>query len=589
MLLLGIFICIPSVLADSGSETNIGERLVLHYDSSRFDPPDIDMIRAVCTNSSVDSIETCAPLSFVVISVSSPDAESVYEVLHTLPFVTDVEYDNKRYACTENGNDTVSQTGTRITPNDPRYSFQWNIADLNISHIREFPETSNICVSIIDSGIDYRNADITDQYVSGGYDWFGKDTDPVDWDGHGTHLAGIVGATINNGIGMSGIANVSLMAERVYDKSYTAYASDTACAIVHAADCGADIILLGYGGGSDSRAEAKAVNYAAEKGCIIIAPAGNDDSNMPHYPSDLLPVMSVGSYNRVKERSSFSNYGIYLEIMAPGEDILSTHPDDRYVYQSGTSQAAAMVAGVAALICSLHPDADADTIRTCLDTSAYKKGGSDRDIYYGYGCIDAYQAHRCLLARTEGTAAVNQTVPGNDTDTDTFMRDIDIQLQIGWNCISFPAPLVANETLYDLFSSVDTGGHTLWKYMAEREGDGWVSLTREYVIEPLEGIFVYVVQPITLTVSLPGDSHVRRNLYPGWNTVGIPKTDSLSASEAFRTLGDNWVTLLDLNVSSGYYDTTVVNGGEGLFSDRYLVQPYTGYWIYMREEDTLTD
>ncbi|MBN1167325.1 MAG: S8 family serine peptidase [Methanospirillaceae archaeon] len=598
LVLTGTMILFLPGCADTLSGTFSEERLVIHYNPSYPVLPNISGIDTESLHPSLHLISTCEPLSFAVVGLSGNNTGSVYEMLSTLPFITDIEPDPKRYAC----NDTAPQAEeTKMIslpgrPDDPRYPNQWSIPATNVPGIWNYREKSDVVVSIIDSGIDYRNADITGQYTPGGYDWFGGDTDPYDWDGHGTHLAGIVSATTDNRIGMSGIANISLMSERIYSDSYTTYASLAACAVVHAADAGADIILLGYGGETESRAESKAIGYAAQKGCVIIAPAGNSNTNMPHYPSDLQPVISVGSSSRNGERSSFSNYGIYLEIMAPGEEIISMHPGNRYAYQSGTSQAAAVTAGIAALLYSRFPDISADVLRSSLDATAGKKDDSERTIYYGYGLIDALAAYQWIGNEEEkNSVQENQTfsvqthnVP-NKTKPDTIKPagNQTIILENGWNCISFPATPSGNETAFDLFSTVHTDGHTIWRYETGPEDAGWHSITKSSLIKPLEGIFVYSASRKNLTYSVPQTSIPERELYSGWNTVGTPAYEPTPVREAFLSVKDNWVTLLALNVSSGYFDTAIVNGGDGFFSDSFLTEPHRGYWIYMQNDGIL--
>lgn len=583
--------------ADIPSGVSSEERLVIHYNPSYPVLPNSSPVDTVSLHPSLRLISTCEPLSFAVVGLSGNNTDSMYEMLLTLPFISDIESDPIRYAC----NDTAPQAEeTKMIslpgrPDDPRYPNQWSIPATNVTRIWNYQKKSDVVVSIIDSGIDYRNADITGQYIPGGYDWYGGDTEPYDWDGHGTHLAGIVSATTDNRIGMSGIANISLMAERVYSDSYTTYASLGACAVVHAADTGADIILIGYGGETESRAESKAIDYAAKKGCVIIAPAGNTNTNMPHYPSDLQPVISVGSVSRDSKRSGFSNYGIYLEIMAPGEEIISMHPGNRYAYQSGTSQAAAVTTGIAALLYSLFPDISADILRSSLDATAGKKDGADRTIYYGYGLIDALAAYQWIINEEKKSTTQEYTLPVPTRSvhhrTKTAIAEPVINqtliLESGWNCISFPAAPAGNETSFDIFSPVDTDGHTIWRYETKPEDKGWHSVTNSSLINPLEGFFVYSASRYNLTYSVSFPNILKRELYPGWNTVGTPAYEPTPVREAFIAVKDTWVTLLALNASSGYFDTAIVNGGEGPFSDSFLLEPLKGYWIYMQDEGIL--
>jgi hypothetical protein len=276
-----------------------------------------------------------------------------------------------------------------FTPNDPFWDQQWGPAMIKCTKAWDRTKGSkSVKIAIVDTGVDYTHEDLAANYVSGGYDFVNDDDDPRDDNGHGTHCAGIAAAVMNNNKGIAGVAQVSIMAEKVLDADGYGYASDVADGIVHAADSGADIISMSLGGPGSSTEE-DACNYAWNKDVLLVAAAGNDGAPQVSYPAGYSSVIAVGAIDSNSKRCSWSNYGDKLELMAPGDAIVSTIPGDRYEYYSGTSMATPHVAGVAALAKSLHPDYSNQQIRNLLRSTADDLGDPSKDIYYGYGRVDA--------------------------------------------------------------------------------------------------------------------------------------------------------------------------------------------------------
>jgi len=278
-------------------------------------------------------------------------------------------------------------------PNDPYYSHQWGLPAIKADKAWDIEKgNKSVKIAIVDTGIDYTHEDIAPNYVSGGYDWVNGDTDPLDDNGHGTHCAGIAAAVIDNGKGIAGVAQVSIMAEKVLNRY--GYGSDwnVARGIVHATQSGANVISMSLGSSSFSRTLQKACLYAWRNGCILVAAAGNDGARSISYPARFKTVICVGSIDQSNSRSSFSNYGPQMELVAPGEYILSTYPGDMYVYMSGTSMATPFVAGVAALVWSQNPSLCNQKVRIILAKTADDLGKTGWDIEYGFGRVDAEEA-----------------------------------------------------------------------------------------------------------------------------------------------------------------------------------------------------
>lgn len=283
-------------------------------------------------------------------------------------------------------------------PNDPGFGSQWGYTKAQFPTAWDVTQgNGNITVAVIDSGIDLDHPDFNCAVSTGaskltaGYNFVSSNNNPDDDNGHGTHVAGTVGACTNNGTGVAGSApNVRLMPLKVLNSSGSGSYSSVADAIVYAADNGAKIINLSLGGPAYSTFLADAVDYAHAKGVLLIAASGNSNTEL-YYPSAFSRVMAVGSTGSNDTRSSYSNYGADLDVVAPGEFIYSTVPEG-YSYLSGTSMASPHVAGLAALVWSAEPGLTNSGVRQLIRDTADDIGFAGQDDFYGYGRINAWQA-----------------------------------------------------------------------------------------------------------------------------------------------------------------------------------------------------
>lgn len=284
-----------------------------------------------------------------------------------------------------------------FTPNDPYWDDQWGPQKIQADFAwNTTTGNQSILVAVIDTGIDYNHEDLSSNYNASGYDWVNDDNDPMDDHWHGTHVAGIVAATTNNSIGIAGMAQVQIMAEKVLRPVLGGRASgtstDVADGIIHAANASAKIINLSLGGRIPSQVVFDAVQYAYDQGVLIVAAAGNDGDQIKHFPAALPEVVSVGATDEYDYRTSFSNYGDWLELAAPGISIMSTLPDDSYGIKGGTSFAAPHVAGAAALIWSHFPNFNREQVRAQLRWTTEDLGDPGYDIEFGFGRINAKNA-----------------------------------------------------------------------------------------------------------------------------------------------------------------------------------------------------
>ncbi|MCH7939872.1 MAG: S8 family serine peptidase, partial [Candidatus Marinimicrobia bacterium] len=212
----------------------------------------------------------------------------------------------------------------------------------------------------IDDLIGWDFVDVAAADVYPGEDYGPPDRDPTDRDGHGTHVSGIAAAVTNNDTGVAGTSwNTTIMPVRVGFKDADGFGTIWWAyeGIAYAADNGADIISLSWGNNSASLTAQIIIDYAWGMGSIIIAAAGNDGSDSRYYPAAYDHVLAVGSTSELNDQvSNFSNYGTWVDIFAPGEDILSTYWNDTYRFISGTSMSSPMVAGGVALLKAQFPE-----------------------------------------------------------------------------------------------------------------------------------------------------------------------------------------------------------------------------------------
>ena len=295
-------------------------------------------------------------------------------------------------------------------PNDPYWSDQWN---LKIIKAHEAWSTQlgsiDVTVAVLDTGVDYDHSDLASRVIKG-YDFAYGDDDPMDGDGHGTHVAGTVSATIDNGIGVAGLAQVKILAVKVLDDNGSGSDWSVSNGISYA-ETRADIINLSLGCGctaNDLPLTKIALDFAYLKDVLIVAAAGNSGSSGPHYPSDDPNVISVSATTKDDNLASYSNRGSSIELSAPGGDtkggpywktyVLSTYKENSYAYSVGTSMASPHVAGVAALVLSQSPNLSNTELRTHLQNTADDLGSTGLDTLYGYGRVNAQTAVTTILS-----------------------------------------------------------------------------------------------------------------------------------------------------------------------------------------------
>src|SRR5437016_2385631 len=217
-----------------------------------------------------------------------------------------------------------------------------------------------------------------------------------DDNGHGTHVAGIAAAIGDNGIGIAGIAwAASILPIKVLDASGSGTNANVACGIQAGADFAASnpgmrvVENLSLGGPAYSQVIKDAVDSALQSNVLVIAAAGNDGKATVLFPAGYPGVMAVGATTPANERATFSTYGSHLSVVAPGVDIYSTYLSGNFKYLSGTSMAAPHVSGTAALVRALNTSMTPAQVRTQIEQTATRLGGSGFNPQFGWGLVNA--------------------------------------------------------------------------------------------------------------------------------------------------------------------------------------------------------
>ena len=288
----------------------------------------------------------------------------------TLKKRRDVEY------AEVNGIVEASHTdGGTFVPNDTYYNaYQWNMKIIDGPGAWYVTKgSSTVKIAILDTGIQSSHEDLTGKVVAAKNFTTSRTTD--DKYGHGTHVAGIAAAVTNNSKGVAGAGvNCSLMNGKVLGDNGSGAYSWLINGIIWAADNGANVSNMSLSGSSESQALLDAVNYAWGKGVVLVAAAGNNGNSTPVYPAFYDNVIAVAATDQNDNLASFSNFGTWVDVAAPGTSILSAYIRyvPPYVFMSGTSMAAPHVSGLAGLLAS--QGRSNVNIRAAIETTTDKAG-----------------------------------------------------------------------------------------------------------------------------------------------------------------------------------------------------------------------
>ncbi|PWK13436.1 S8 family serine peptidase [Tumebacillus permanentifrigoris] len=321
--------------------------------------------------------KTLGNSNWKVLNVPAGQAEAFVAKLQNDADVEAVELDHVR---------TIS-----ATPNDPSYGSQYHLTKIQANTAWDITKGSTSrTIAIIDTGVDLNHADLKGKIVAG-TDIVNGDSVAQDDHGHGTHCAGLAAAITNNATNVAGVDwNAKIMPIKVLDSTGSGFDSDIDTAVYWAADHGANVISMSLGGAVFSQATQDAINYAYNKGLIIVAAAGNESTSAMSYPAAYNNVLSVASTTSTDAKSSFSNYGSWVDVAAPGSSILSLKLGGGTTTMSGTSMATPIVAGLASLTWSKNLTYTNTAVINRINTTADKITGTG--TYWINGRVNAYKA-----------------------------------------------------------------------------------------------------------------------------------------------------------------------------------------------------
>lgn len=337
-------------------------------------------------------------------------------VVDTLKQKTEVEYAEPNYVAFASAEPVTRPAAA--TPNDPFYPRQWNMQAIQMPQAWDISSGAGVVIAVLDTGVAYKTQnnftqapDLAGTTFVGGYDFVNKTNTPNDDNGHGTHVAGTIAQTTNNGVGVSGVAyGASIMPVKVLDSLGQGTYAGIIQGIDYAIANGAKIINMSLSGHSGSQALQDAVNRARSHGVLVVAAAGNNGGAV-EYPAKYNSVIAVGAVRYDQTRPSYSNTGAEVDVVAPGGDNNIDQNGDgfgdgivqqtfktgetntfRYLFMEGTSMATPHVSGILALLLSAQPGATADQLEGALKGSALDLGPAGVDQEYGAGLVQAASA-----------------------------------------------------------------------------------------------------------------------------------------------------------------------------------------------------
>jgi subtilisin family serine protease len=358
--------------------------------------------------------EPIAGTDTVEVTAAEPELAGVAADLTAEPDVEAVEPNRVRSA-------------SRV-PNDASYPSQqpyltgigvptaWDVANTGAATV----------VAVLDTGVDRDHPDLAPNLVAG-RDIVNADADPSDDNGHGTGVAGVVGAATGNGAGVAGVAwNASIMPVKVLGADGTGFDADIASGITWATNNGADIINLSLGGFGSSTALDQAVDYALAHDVVVVAASGNQAAGVPSFPAAIPGVIAVTATDAQGQFAWFSNHGPWITLAAPGVSVVTTAltpgPSMATAAVTGTSYSSPIVAGVAALLRERHPAWGWNRVAYELVRTARDAGPEGADDAYGFGIVDAAAA---LDVGSHGTVAA-PNLAGDASDLPPSPRVIPV-------------------------------------------------------------------------------------------------------------------------------------------------------------------
>ncbi len=354
---------------------------------------------------------------------------------------------------------------------DAYYADSWHLHKMGVGTAWDVSRGNAIKIAVLDTGVSPSHADLTGKLVPG-WNVFSNNSDTSDVNGHGTAVAGSAAASTNNGAGIAAVAaDALIMPVRIADANAYAYWSTVASGLTWAANNGAHVANISYNGVSGSSAVQSAAQYFKNLGGVTVVAAGNSSGLENIAASDTMITVSATDANDV--RTSFSSYGAYVDVAAPGINIWTTVMSGGYQRWWGTSMASPLVAGVVGLMKSANRALASAEIEKILFSTAVDLGAPGFDTYYGHGRVNAAAAVQAAAAAvtadtTPPTVAIANPAGGSKV---TGLASVDVSAadKVGVVRVDF---LVNGKTLASETSSPFT-----FSWDTTQVADGDVGLT----------------------------------------------------------------------------------------------------------------
>jgi thermitase len=277
-----------------------------------------------------------------------------------------------------------------FTPNDPYFGSAWHLPKIGAPAAWDLSIGSGVTIAVLDTGVDASHPDLSTRMVPG-WNFYDNNADTSDVHGHGTGVAGAAAATLNNGAGVASVAGgATIMPVRIADANAWAYWSTTAQALTWVADQGVRVANISYVGVAGSSSVRSAAQYMQGKGGLVVVAAGNNNRDEGISPTTtMIPVSATDSADL---KASFSSWGDFVAMSAPGVGIWTTVRGGSYQTWNGTSLASPVTAAVVALMMAVNPALSGAEVEQLLYASAADLGEPGRDAVFGHGRVDAAAA-----------------------------------------------------------------------------------------------------------------------------------------------------------------------------------------------------
>lgn len=423
------------------------ERLIVGFDPSASEAARVaDLARAGVPQPQQEYRRADnADLDTASIELAPAAARTAAERLQAMPGVDYVERDRRVHVAWD--------------PNDSRVGDQYYLSKISAPAAWDVARGAGVLVAVIDTGVDYNHPDLAGKIVKGP-DYVSGDADPMDQQGHGTHVSGVIAAATNNANGIAGVApDAQVLAIRALDAKGEGYHSWIAAGITHAADRGIKVINLSLGGDSASTTLERAVEYAATKGAIVTCATGNDGAASIGYPARYDDCLAVGATDSSDARASFSNHGSGIDLVAPGASILSTVTGGGYEAWSGTSMAAPVVSGVAAILAG--KGLSRSEIISTLQGTAQDLGAAGYDTAHGYGRVNAAAAAGAAVSAPPSGDSAPPVVQSVSLGGVYFVRKV--RRSVRWKGVGTSG--------WSVVSAVRETGRMRWSTVAQRRAN----------------------------------------------------------------------------------------------------------------------